>query len=504
MTKNLSIVFVLALGVAASGTLAARPQDPAPPAKAGRAARAADGKIPITTSSSEARAEFLKGRELAEKLRGTDAIAHFQRAAELDPNLALAELNLSNFAPTGKEVFEHLNRAVRAADKASKGERLLVLATQAGANNDARKQHAYLEELVAAYPSDERAHFNLGAYYFGQQEFAKAISHYKKATEIAPDYSGAYNILGYSYRQEGDFASAEKAFQKYVELIPKDPNPYDSYGELLLKMGRFDESIAQYRKALAIDPHFTNAHQGIAMDLLYSGKPDEAVAELGESMKMCRIDGERRAVLFALTIVHLDGGDTTKALADVDQQYALGEKTNDVPSMLGDRALRGNILLTTGQPDRAREEFEASLKLLEDSNLSPELKDNAKIVQHFNLARVALAKKDFAAAKSEAAEFRKGVAASKNPLQAKFVHELDGMLALEEKDYGRAIAELKQANSQNPRNLYRLCEAYGATGDKPHAAEACKAAASFNSMPDMNFALVRTKAKAASAATTKS
>src|SRR5438045_5375159 len=33
-----------------------------------------------------------------------------------------------------------------------------------------------------------------------------ALAHYKKATEIAPNYSPAYNLLGYAYRQQGDIA----------------------------------------------------------------------------------------------------------------------------------------------------------------------------------------------------------------------------------------------------------------------------------------------------------
>ena len=65
------------------------------------------------------------------------------------------------------------------------------------------------------------------------------MAHYKKQTEIAPNFSPTYNILGYAYRQQGDFNGAEQAFKKYVDLIPNDPNPYDSYAELLLKMGRF-------------------------------------------------------------------------------------------------------------------------------------------------------------------------------------------------------------------------------------------------------------------------
>src|SRR5262249_31592704 len=238
-------------------------------------------------------------------------------------------------------------------DKAAKGERLLILATKAGAIGDAGKQKESLEALVAAYPNDERAHFNLGGFYFGQQDYAQAIDHYKRATEIAPTYSTAYNILGYAYRQQGDYASAEKAFQKYIELIPKDPNPYDSYAELLLKMGRFDDSIAQYRKALEIEPNFVNAHQGIAMDLLYSGQPADAEKELAEFSKKARTDGERRTAMLARTIVHLDGGQTAKALADLDEQVALGDKNSDVPAIAFDRGLKGLIFVETGKADAA-------------------------------------------------------------------------------------------------------------------------------------------------------
>ena len=376
----------------------------------------------MTTSSAEARAEFLKGRDNFEKLLITDSIAHFQKAVSLDPNFAWAELALANSAPTGKEFFEHLNKAVSLADKASNGEKLLILAAEAGANANPAKQKEHLDALVAAYPNDERAHFNLGGYHFGQQEYPQAIEQYRKATELEPGYSTAYNLLGYSYRQAGDFANAEKAFQKYIELIPKDPNPYDSYAELLLKMGRFDDSIVQYRKALEIDSNFVNAHQGIAMDLLYSGKAAEAEAELANITKKARTDGERRTALFALTVVHIDGGKMAKALEDVDKQYALGEKTNDVPAMSAANGLKGNILLETGKPDQARAEYERALKLVEGSSLSPEVKANAALVSHYNLARVAVAKKDFKTAKSEADAFRKGAEAKKNPAQVKNAH----------------------------------------------------------------------------------
>jgi tetratricopeptide (TPR) repeat protein len=452
------------------------------------------GKIAITTSSEEARKEFLQGRDLQEKLQIQDSIQHFDKAISLDPNFALAELNRAQVSPTGKEFFDHLKKAVALADKASNGEKLLILGNEAGANGNAAKQKELLEQLAAAFPNDERAHFNLGGYYFGQQDFPSAIEHYKKATEIAPTYSTAFNILGYAYRQNDDNANAEQAFKKYIELIPNDPNPYDSLAELYLKMGRFDDSITQYRKALAIDPNFINSHQGIAAALMYQGKPDEAAAELQKITDKARSDAERRTAMFAQTVVDVDSGKLDAALAEVDKQYTLGEKTNDVAGMIGDLQLKGNILLEMGKADEAKAAYDQLLKMTSDSSLSQEIKDNATRFHHFNLARVALAKKDMATAKTEAEAFRKGTETSKNPFQTKQAHELLGMIALEAKDFDAALAELQQSNLQNPYDLYRICQAYQGKGDMGKSKEYCTKAATFNSLPQLNLAFIRRKA----------
>ena len=454
-----------------------------------------DGKVPLTTKSEDARKEYLQGRDLSEKLLAQDSLQHFDKAIALDPDFATAELARANNSPTAKEFFEHLNKAVALADKASDGEKLFILANQAGANGDVPKQKDYLDKLIAAYPNDERAQFTVGNYYFGQQDYGPAIEHYKKATELAPNYSPAYNILGYAYRQQDDYSNAEQAFKKYVELIPNDPNPYDSYGELLLKMGKFDDSIVQYRKALSIDPHFVPSHFGISADLTYMGKPQDAEAELSKMLEQARNDGELRTAYFGLAVVATDSGKLEKALQQMDKEYAIAEKKNDMASMSADLQAKGNILAEMQKYDDANQQFERSLKLVEDSDLSPEIKDNAKLLHHYNLTALAIGKKDYTAAKAHAEEFRQGAEASKNPAQVKLAHELAGRIALAQKDYGKATAELEQSNLQDPRNLYRLGQAYDGKGDHAKAQEFYRNAAKFNSLPALNYAFVRTKAE---------
>src|SRR6185436_17003616 len=123
--------------------------------------------------------------------------------------------------------------------------------------------------------------------------------------------------------------------------------------------------------------------------LMYQGKHDEAAAELQKITDKARSDAERRTALFALTVVDVDNGKLDKALEDIDKQYTLGEKTNDLPAMTGDLQLRGNVLLEMGKADEAKAEFEKLVKMTDRSSLSQEIKDNTKLFHHYNLARVA-------------------------------------------------------------------------------------------------------------------
>ena len=288
-------------------------------------AKADGGKIPITTKSAEARKEFLLGRELSDRLLAQDSLQHFDKAIALDPGFASAELARANSSPTTKEFFDHQKKAMSFAGKVSEGEKLLILANDAGVNGDVVKQQEYLEKLVAAYPNDERAQFNLGTYYFGQQEFEHAIDHFKKSTALAPDYSPTYNILGYAYRQQGRFAEAELAFKKYIELIPNDPNPYDSYAELLLKMGRFtirSRSIARRSRSIPTSLPLGSGFRQMRCIWLSRKKR----GELQKMVDNARNDGERRTAFFGMAVVAADSGKLGDALHAMDKEYAVAEK----------------------------------------------------------------------------------------------------------------------------------------------------------------------------------
>jgi tetratricopeptide (TPR) repeat protein len=452
-------------------------------------------KIPVTTASSEAKQEYLKGRNLGENLRTHDSREVLKRVVAKDPNFALAHYNLALSSPTAKEFFAHLKEAVRLAPKASEGERLMILGLEAGANADTDKQREIYQQLVDAYPQDERAHFLLGGNYVGQQDYAKTIAEYQKSIELAPDFAPAYNLLGYAYRQNGQYDKAEEAFKKYIELIPNDPNPYDSYAELLMKMGRFDESIGMYRKALKTDPNFSFSHVGIANNLVYQGKHDAARAEAKKLYQEARNDADRRNALFTTALTYADEGKFDQALAELKKQYAVAEKINDAANMAGDAIAMGDVLLEAAKPEEARKLYEKAVALQEQSDLSAEVKEDAKLVHHFNLGRVALHTKDLAAAKRHADAFMKGATAKKNAGEIRQAHQLAGTIALKESRFDEALEHYEKANQQDPYVLYRMAKAYKGKGDEAKAAELFRQAANHNTLMTLNHAFVRAKAK---------
>ncbi len=455
---------------------------------------AAAGEVPITTSSEEARSAYLEGRSLQESLRGTDAHQHFQRAVELDPELALAHLGVAQTSPTAARFFAALERAVSVAGTASEGEQLLVRALSAGVNGNPDAQRQALERLVELYPSDPRAHNQLGIYLLGRQEWAGAAAEYRKAIELDPEFSQPYNQLGYALRFLTDYDGAERAFTRYIELLPGEPNPYDSYGELLMKTGRFTESIETYRKALEVDPHFVPSFVGISLDQMYLGDYDRARGTLDELEAIARTDGERRQACTWRAAAWLHQREYDRALEEIARRREIAAATDDRPAMAADLNLMGNILLAAGRPADALARFEESVQMTESADVSDDIKEAARRNHHFDAGRVALAEGDVDRAAGLATAYLEAADPHQVPFELWQQHHLAGLVAIERGDLESGAAELDQANPQDPRVLYALAQVQARLGDRETALATAHRAADFNGL-SFNLAYVRSDAR---------
>jgi len=460
----------------------------------GATAEAAD-KVPVTTTSEDARALYVKGQDLADKLRATDAHEMFVKAVAKDKDFAMAYLAMAQSSGTAKDFFDALGHAVALAGKVSPGEKLLILSVDQGAKNDLAHQKESLDKLVQMFPADERVQNQLGQVMFGRQDYPASIAAYEKAIKINPAYSQPYNQLGYAYRFSDKLPDAERTFKKYIELIPNDPNPYDSYAELLMQEGKFDESIASYQKALKIDGNFIASYIGIGNDQMFQGKGDEARKTFDKLATVARNDGERRQAITWTALAYSMDGQWDKAVAQGDKLTAIANTNKDLAMLANDYNFIANTLLEAGRPDDAAAKYKLQIETSNKANLPDEVKETTRRQGLYDDARVAIAKHDLATAKAKQAQFAKQVAVKQNPFEVRQQHELLGMIALEDKKFSVAVDELSHANQRDPRVLYLAAVALGGTKDSKGAKAMAAKAADFNGLaPDLVY--VRAKAQA--------
>ena len=450
--------------------------------------------LPITTSSPEARALYLEGRDLVERLKGTEGHLRTDQAVKKDPQFALGWLQWAQTSGTAKEFLAGLDKAVANASHASEAEQKFIRAAEAGAKSRPAEQERLLAELAKQFPKDPRIHAQIGLVAFGRQDWDGAIKALSRAVELDPKFTLPYNQLGYAYRFQGKLAEAEKTFQKYAELLPDDPNPHDSYAELLMRMGRFDESIGRYRKALQVDPLFLSAYVGIANDQMFLGKGDEARATLQQMLTKARTDGERRQVWFWTAETYMHEERWADAIRSIEEEKKVADASGDLVSASQDVNFIGNLLLGASKPAEAAQKFEESLKLVDRSKASDAVKEAAHRNHLFDMGRVALLKGDVAGARATAAKYSAAVEAKKVPFEVRQSHELAGMIAVQAKDWDGALTALGKAGGQNPRVSYLTGLAWQGKGDASKAAEAFRQAADYNQLNGV-YGFIRPQAR---------
>jgi tetratricopeptide (TPR) repeat protein len=200
---------------------------------------------------------------------------------------------------------------------------------------------------------------------------------------------------------------------------------------------------------------------------------------------------------FVSTLTYVEEGKKDEALGEMKKEFAIAEKSGDAASMGGDLGTMAAIQFDAGAIDEAEQLYAKALVIVERSTLGEDVKANARLGNRYNVAMIAAARGNFDKALAEAAELQRGAEALNNVLQIRLAHEVKGRIALLRKDHASAAAEFALASQQNPYNLYRLGIAYREMGKQEDAERYFKAAAQFNGLPQLNYALVRSKARAA-------
>lgn len=222
-------------------------------------------RLPVTTTSEEARQHFERGRDAAFHYQSARARRHLDAAIARDPGFVLAYLHRGGMSlPNERRRF--FDAARDNVGRVTQDEGRMVEAFTAflweGRIEDAVD---IFSDLADAYPDDPYLPTYLGLRYLHNLgQIGQAKEQFARASHRDPTFGQAYFWLGRAALEEGDLQSAESHFRRYLELAPEEPRPYDCFGVLHLRQGRLDDAERLFEAALKHDPEFTVSRENLA------------------------------------------------------------------------------------------------------------------------------------------------------------------------------------------------------------------------------------------------
>ena len=188
--------------------------------------------------------------------------------------------------------------------------------------------------------------------------FDEAEAAFLEFTAKAPHLYDGHRGLGLVFRQRGDCAAALTHFRRARDMAPENPWQLKDTADLLRETDHFDEAEVAYRELVALAPHFYDGHRGLG--LLASRSGDHAAAL--EHFSAARAVAPENAWLIN------DAGNALRMLGRLDEaKSAYREFSAKAPHIFdGPRGL-GLVARERGDNDNALEHFLAALALAPDN-----------------------------------------------------------------------------------------------------------------------------------------
>ena len=191
--------------------------------------------------NAELKKTFEEGVAASRAGNHDDAIAKFQRAAELNASCYDCYYNIA-YSQTQKKDLEKAEAAYKKAIelKADYGEAYSGLANIYNMQrkfDEAAAASAKAMELSgagsgAAAGGNPDALFNQGVILWNAGKIADAKKQFEATIAAKPDHAEAHYQLGMALVNEGNLAAAGAEFEKYVQLAPNGPNAATAKGIL--------------------------------------------------------------------------------------------------------------------------------------------------------------------------------------------------------------------------------------------------------------------------------
>ena len=454
-------------------------------------------KVPMSTSSAEARSYFLKGLHELDLSKYPDAQHHFQSASKADPDFALAHVGAAITSSSPEEAARNLKTASMKAGNASEAEQAWISAAVKGFNNDLEGQLVDANRLTKLAPSSPRAWLQLAACQkaMGRHEDARKAG--MKALEVSPEFVPAYVQLGESFLfdEPRDFAMAEKYMGKILELQPSEYRSHDLLGDVYRAQGNLTEARVKYTRAIELGPdHGMALHQrGHVHSFL--GNFNAARADYQAAMDLSDA-AEVTEFGIGKALVAIYEGNPQRAISELEALVVALDTMDFAEPRSSKLWILSEIVAIAAHyrlEDSARKAIQMSESILKEQAAEV----GSEEFRRRNEARLAyfegwLAARlgNYEVASRRAQGIMDLLEADTNPRKNEPAHEILGMVNLLQGNYEEAIEHYQLIAKGYVYARYHLALAHEGAGHAKVARAMFKEAASYN-FNDMGFCLIR-------------
>lgn len=243
-----------------------------------------DADADWTTRSPAALEEFELGLLDLRRAARADAKARFERALELDPEFAAAQLFLAQVTPHRGHDAESMVATLEAVDlePLSPRERYLIRHWIAVHRDDSIAAKEVIAEFLAELPNDLFAREAHCEATWEEQRYEEASTCYSDLIESHPNWLQGYDRLGKLSMAQGHFKKALEYFETYRYIAPDQTMPYVSLAQLLILVGRYPSAEEALTEALAIDSDACVVRSTLIRLYSLTGRFDEAWQAIDE------------------------------------------------------------------------------------------------------------------------------------------------------------------------------------------------------------------------------
>ncbi len=213
---------------------------------------------------------FVKGKRLYSKGDYKGAAVAYERSVSSDPKFARGYVELG-MAYRGLEDYAQAEKAYAKAvsiEEDSCAQCGLGMVYHLQHRN--REAEAALKRAVDLNPGDVCAFHQLGSLYYDEERYQEAIQAFLTETTLKPR-AGTYHFIGNSYRYTGKFDEAVTAYRDALHLDPDYTRIYADLGHAYYALGRHTQAIDAYRQAIKGDPDNVNVRFALSLTELRHG-----------------------------------------------------------------------------------------------------------------------------------------------------------------------------------------------------------------------------------------